>query len=82
MSKSSNIKYSLHNNNSSKRLLMLSFFMAIAALVIIMRIFELSISREQTKIGKKQNILIEKNYNRGLILDRNNKILASNIYIY
>lgn len=68
--------------NQSNRLLIISFFMAIAGIVIIMRLVELSLPYEkENKVQTKEKIKTNNKF-RGLLLDRNDRILASNIYIY
>ena len=68
--------------NHSKVLLTISFVIGILGLVIIMRLIEVSFPKEisnKSKIQLKQTV---KEKSRGFLLDRNNRILASNIYIY
>ena len=71
-----------NEKNHSKVLLIISFVIGILGLVIIMRLIEISFPKEisnKSKVVLKQTI---KEKNRGFLLDRNNRILASNIYIY
>lgn len=65
-----------------KMLLIISFFIGIIGLVIIMRLIEISIPKNSLNINKvvQKPEIIKKN--RGMLLDRNNRILASNIYLY
>ena len=64
-----------------KRLLILSFALSIAGIVIVFRIFEISIepsnNSNQVRVLNK-----DKEINRGKIVDRNGRVLASNIYTY
>ena len=66
----------------SKVLLTISFVVGILGLVIIMRLIEISFPKEtydKSKIELKKTV---NEKSRGFLLDRNNRILASNIYIY
>ena len=70
------------DNNQLTRLLIISFFIAILGLVIIMRLFEISLSANKKNENIIKNKLVDEKKNRGLLFDRNGRILASNIYIY
>jgi cell division protein FtsI (penicillin-binding protein 3) len=64
------------------RLLTISFLIAILGLVIIMRLVEVSFPNNDKifiKTSEKEKL---KKQDRGFILDRNDRIVASNIYIY
>ena len=66
----------------NKMLLIISFLIGILGLVIIMRLVEVSFPNKNFIIIDKNEIKKNDNKNRGMLLDRNNRILASNIYIY
>ncbi len=66
----------------NKVLLIISFLIGIIGLVIIMRLVEVSFPKKNLSIVDKNEIKKIDNKNRGMLLDRNNRILASNIYIY
>ena len=66
----------------SKILLIISFLIGILGLVIIMRLVEISFPNKNFNVVDKNEIKKIDNINRGMLLDRNNRILASNIYIY
>ena len=68
--------------NNIKVLLIISFLIGILGLVIIMRLVEVSFPKEKFSLTNKQEIKKIDKKNRGMLLDRNNRILASNIYIY
>ena len=65
-----------------KKILILSFIMSIIGLVVVMRIFELSLPNSYEKVTNKKQNFNNTNHERGLLLDRNENIIASNIYIY
>ncbi len=80
------IPESLEVNKKEKKynkiLLIISFFIGVIGLVIIMRLVEVSFPKKNfSQVDKKEIKEIAKK-NRGMLLDRNNRILASNIYIY
>ncbi|MAJ24567.1 MAG: hypothetical protein CMP36_03555 [Rickettsiales bacterium] len=75
-------KSNLQIKNQAKRLLVISFLMATAGLVIMMRIIELSLPDKEVNANKHETRIETLNTSRGLLIDRNNRILASNIYIY
>ncbi len=66
----------------NKILLIISFLIGIIGLVIIMRLVEVTFPKKNLIIVDKNEIKKIDNKNRGMLLDRNNRILASNIYIY
>ncbi len=66
----------------NKILLIISFLIGILGLVIIMRLVEVSFPKKNLIIVDKNVIKKINNKKRGMLLDRNNRILASNIYIY
>ena len=66
----------------NKILLIISFLIGIIGLVIIMRLVEVSFPTQKFSIVDNNEIKNVDNKNRGMLLDRNNRILASNIYIY
>ena len=66
----------------SKVLLTISFVVGILGLVIIMRLIEISFPKETYNKSKIQFRKTVNEKSRGFLLDRNNRILASNIYIY
>ena len=66
----------------NKILLIISFLIGILGLVIIMRLVEVSFPNKKVSIVDKNAINKIDNKNRGMLFDRNNRILASNIYIY
>ncbi len=66
----------------NKILLIISFLIGIIGLVIIMRLVEVSFPNKNSILVYKNEIKKIDNKNRGILLDRNNRILASNIYIY
>ena len=66
----------------NKILLVISFLIGIIGLVIIMRLVEVSFPKKNLSMIDKNEIKKIDNKNRGMLLDRNNRILASNIYIY
>ena len=66
----------------NKILLIISFLIGILGLVIIMRLVEVSFPYKNVSMVDKNEINKIDNKNRGMLLDRNNRILASNIYIY
>ncbi len=74
----SNKKEKKHN----KILLIISFLIGILGLVIMMRLVEISFPKKKFSMIKKEEIKKMHEENRGMLLDRNNRILASNIYIY
>ena len=80
------ISESLEANKKEKKynktLLIISFLIGILGLVIIMRLVEISFPNKNLITVDKNEIKKINNKNRGMILDRNNRILASNIYIY
>ena len=65
-----------------KVLLIISFLIGILGLVIIMRLVEISFPNKNFSMNKQEEIKKIEKENRGMLLDRNNRILASNIYIY
>ena len=67
---------------NTRKLLIISFFMSVIGLVIIMRVLDLSVLYSDKKTIHEKETLSNTKYDRGLLLDRNNKILASNIFIY
>ncbi len=77
-----NMNYSKIKRIHSNKLLTISFLISIASVVIIMRIIELSLPSKDIKASSSNNNLIIQSNDRGLLLDRNNRILASNIYLY
>ena len=77
-----NMNYSKIKRIHSNKLLTISFLISIASVVIIMRIIELSLPSKDKKASSSNNNLIFQSNDRGLLLDRNNRILASNIYLY
>jgi len=64
------------------KILILVFVMSIIGLVVIMRILELSIPNKHERVTNKIININNTNYERGLLLDRNGNIIASNIYVY
>ena len=80
------ISDSLEAKNKEKKynkiLLIISFLIGIIGLVIIMRLVEVSFPKKNLSMIDKNEIKKIDNKNRGMLLDRNNRILASNIYIY
>ena len=66
----------------NKILLIISFLIGLLGLVIIMRLVEVSFPSKNLSVIDKNDIKKIDNKNRGMLLDRNNRILASNIYIY
>ena len=80
------ISNSLEVNKKEKKynkiLLIISFLIGILGLVIIMRLVEVSFPYKNVSMIDKNEINKIDNKNRGMLLDRNNRILASNIYIY
>ena len=68
--------------SDSKALLTISFIVGILGLVIIMRLIEISFPKETYNKSKTQFRKTVNEKSRGFLLDRNNRILASNIYIY
>ncbi len=66
----------------NKILAIISFLIGILGLVIIMRLVDVSLPKKSFGLIKKEEIKIIDQKNRGILLDRNNRILASNIYIY
>ena len=66
----------------NKILLIISFLIGIIGLVIIMRLVEVTFPKKNPILVNKNEIKKIDNKNRGMLLDRNNRILASNIYIY
>ena len=80
------ISESLDINKKEKKynkiLLIISFLIGILGLVIIMRLVEISFPNKNLITVDKNAIKKTDNKNRGMLLDRNNRILASNIYIY
>tara|TARA_Y100000589_G_scaffold318912_1_gene346913 strand:- start:2422 stop:4101 length:1680 start_codon:yes stop_codon:yes gene_type:complete len=66
----------------NKMLLIISFLIGIIGLVIIMRLVEVSFPKKNFNIADKNEIKKIDYKNRGMLLDRNDRILASNIYIY
>ena len=85
MNKIFDLDYSHKNKNEiknkSKKLLIISFFMTIFGMIIIMRLFEITMPYKKANINKLDKKIEINKENRGLLLDRNNRILASNIYI-
>ena len=76
------LRSNIKEKNHPKVLLSITFVIGILGLVIIMRLIEISLPKEnslKSKIELKQTV---KEKDRGFLLDRNNRILASNIYIY
>ena len=77
---------SIEENKKEKKynkiLLIISFLIGILGLVIIMRLVEVSFPYKNVSMVDKNEINKIDNKNRGMLLDRNNRILASNIYIY
>tara|TARA_B100000886_G_scaffold321820_1_gene264340 strand:- start:450 stop:2129 length:1680 start_codon:yes stop_codon:yes gene_type:complete len=69
-------------NKHNKVLLIISFLVGIMGLIIIMRLVEISFPQKNLITKNNQEIKKIDNKNRGILLDRNNRILASNIYIY
>ena len=67
---------------STKRLLILCFLMGVIGLVIIMRILEISLPNKDLKLNKKKENTTYSKSNRGLLYDRNGRLLATNIFIY
>ena len=65
-----------------KKILILSFIMSIIGLVVVMRIFELSLPNSYEQVTNKKQNINNTNHERGLLLDRNENIIASNIYVY
>ena len=65
----------------NKILLIISFLIGIIGLVIIMRLVEVSLPKKNLSMIDKNEIKKIDNKNRGMLLDRNNRILASNIYL-
>ena len=65
-----------------KKILILVFVMSIIGLVVIMRILELSMPNKHERVTNKIININNTNYERGLLLDRNGNIIASNIYVY
>ena len=65
-----------------KKILILSFIMSIIGLVVVMRIFELSLPNSYEQVTNKKQNINNINNERGLLLDRNKNIIASNIYVY
>ena len=63
-----------------RRFLIVSLIFSLIAFVIMIKIFE--ISREKNFTNGSNKILIDAPLERGLIKDRNGKILASNIFKY
>ena len=63
---------------NTRKLLIISFFMSVIGLVIIMRVLDLSVLYSDKKTIHEKETLSNAKYDRGLLLDRNNKILASN----
>lgn len=65
---------------SIRRLLIVSFIFSLLGFVIIMKIMEINLKKDSTSITDKsiKNIIVE----RGIIKDRNGRILASNIFKY
>ena len=66
----------------NKVLAIISFLIGIIGLVIIMRLVDVSLPKKSFSLIKKDEIKKIDKKNRGMLLDRNNRILASNIYIY
>ena len=67
----------------NKILLIISFLIGILGLVIIMRLVEVSFPKKNLSMVDKNEIKKIDNKNRGLLLDRNNRILASiSIFIF
>ncbi len=67
---------------STKRLMILCFFMSVLGIVIILRIIEISLPHEKIKLSNNEEGLLEEIKNRGLIFDRNGRLLATNIFVY
>ena len=65
-----------------KKILILGFIMSIIGLVVVMRIFELSLPNSYEQVSNKKQYINNTNQERGLLLDRNENIIASNIYVY
>ena len=65
-----------------KKILILAFIMSIIGLVVVMRIFELSLPNGYEEVTNKKQNINNTNHERGLLLDRNKNIIASNIYVY
>ena len=63
-----------------RRFLIVSLIFSLIGFVIMIKIFE--ISREKNFTNGSNKILIDTPLERGLIKDRNGKILASNIFKY
>ena len=66
----------------NKILAIISFLIGIIGLVIIMRLVDISLPKQSLSFIKKEEIKKIDKKNRGILLDRNDRILASNIYIY
>ncbi len=66
----------------NKLLLIISFLIGIIGLVIIMRLVEVSFPKKNLSTVDKNEVKKVDNRNRGMLLDRNDRVLASNIYIY
>ena len=65
-----------------KKILILGFIMSIIGLVVVMRIFELSFPNSYEQVTNKKQSINNINHERGLLLDRNENVIASNIYVY
>ena len=61
-----------------KRLLILSFALSIAGIVILFRIFEVSIASSSNS-NPVRTLINDKEINRGKIIDRNDKIISATI---
>ena len=69
-------------NKIIKRLFLVAFFMTTIGLVIFSKIIEVTILHEKKIIKHSNSGIKDKSPFRGLIKDRNGKILASNIFKY
>ena len=64
------------------KIFILAFIMSIIGLVVIMRVFELSWPNSYKQVTNKKQNINNTNNERGLLLDRNKNIIATNIYVY
>ena len=69
--------------------LLFCFFIGIRSLFLVVKEFNISEGNPEVSFPNKKVSIVDKNEtnkisnkNRGMLLDRNNRILASNIYIY
>ena len=77
-----NDRSSLDNTLIIRRLFLVAFFMTALGLVISIKILELALLQDKTFSSFSNQNIKKDNSFRGEIRDRNDKILASNIFKY